>query len=931
MQLPAGFLTIVLTDIAGSTSAWDTNPDATDAALQQHDKILASVVEHHDGLVLKHKGEGDSTFSVFEDPVAGVMAAVRFLVALDQESFPLAVRVAVHSGDLRPRDGDYYGPIPNRAARLRALAEGQQVLVSAATAHAVRDRLPEPAVLVDLGEHELRGLSRPEHVYGVMHPDLGPVMPIGDPVPPPGNIPAPIDRFVGRDEERVVLDKASRQHRLVTVVGPGGIGKSRLALQVAAEQAGGRPSGTWVVDLADVGAPEELPRVVLNTLRVDAEAGAEMRAIADALPRPSLIVLDTCEVHIDAAAQFAEELLQRQPRASVLATSREPLGARGEAVLRLDPMTLEDGAGELFLTRAAAADLAASGDLDDELVARVCEATDGVPLAIELVAGRLAFDDVDDIARSVDDLRALLGPEAARRRTGPTRQRTLRDTIVWSVDALSDVERTVLHRLTAFAGGWPVDAPTVVCGEDGLSTNDVAAALHGLTRRSLVVADRSHRHRQRLLDTVREAVQDLFGGLSPAVLDRHLAWSTDWAEALEQLPIAERRVAHAADRANFRAAFARAVEAGHAEHAHRLVYAQANVWAATRQLDEAAVAVEAALALGDSSRRDAALAAAGFLSTVVGDLDAAAQHYQECRARIVVDPEIRADVLNGLVMLGSFQERPIDELLALALEAVEAGHAIPDSNGLAVALNNLAVLLSQNASPIADVLDVVTKGAEVERRLDAGTGTRLNRSALLADVLDLSGADRLLTEIREAAADPRNLGAWWESTIVVASERRRRDEVADGAAELLRLLDNQEAVLPDDQIGPVARQLAEWDLRDEAQRLLAHLENGDDVAARAWMALRAGDAPGARRMLGAVDPAASTWWFCALAAEVELAIGNAAGVESLVAPPLASVVEQGHLRAERRLLQIQRAAAEVLGVAFAAEDRLRALDALADR
>lgn len=930
MELAAGFLTLVLTDIVGSTAAWDTDSDAADAALQHHDSVLASVIGDHRGVILKHKGEGDSSFSVFEDALDAVNAAVVFLRRLEQEDFPLPVRVALHSGDLRPRDGDYYGPIPNRAARIRALAEGQQVLVSAATADAVRDRLPDTTVLVDLGEHELRGLSRPERVHGVAHPDLPAVVPIGEPEPPVGNIPAPIDRFIGRDEERILLDKASRQHRLVTVVGPGGIGKSRLALQVAAEQAGERPSGTWVIDVADVGTPELLPAAVAGIIGVDVVPGQEIAAIAEALARPSLVVLDTCEAHIDAAAQFAEELLRLQPRAAVLATSREPLGARGEAVLRLDPMELDGGARELFLTRAAAADLTFGEAVDDALVTRICHATEGVPLAIELVAGRLAVEQLAEVASAVDDLHALLGPDAARRRTGPARQRTLSDTIRWSVDALSDTERAVLVRLTAFAGGWPASAAAVVGVDDTLSERDVNAAQNVLARRSLIVTDRVDRERQRLLDTVRETVQDLFGVPSDDVLDRHLAWATERAEAIELMPIAARRAAYVADRANIRAAFARAVAQGAAEFAHRLVYAQANYWAGTRTLEEASRSIDEALALGESPRRDAALAAAGFIAAVRGDFVAAEAHYSECRSRDVVDPEIRIDVLNGLVMLGSMQDRPADQMVVLAEEALEAARAYPVNNVLAVALNSLAVMLSANDRPVGDVLAVVQEGAEIERSLDAGTGTRLNLAVLLVEVLDLAGADRVLDEIREAAGDPRNLGLWWDTAILVAGERGRFAEVADGAAEILRLLDNDEAILPEDQLGPLARKLTEWGAPDEARRVLSHM-SGDDGPARAWLALQSGDIAGARESLGPLHPSTDTSWFTALAAEIELADGHPERVEEIVAPALRHTVERGRLRGERRLLRVLRDAAAAQGVEFTQRARLDELEALADR
>ena len=268
----------------------------------------------------------------------------------------------------------------------------------------------------------------------------------------------------------------------------------------------------------------------------------------------------------------------------------------------------------------------------------------------------------------------------------------------------------------------------------------------------------------------------------------------------------------------------------------------------------------------------------------------------------MVDPEIRSDVVNGLVMLGSYQERPASEMIELAREAIVAARAVPHSNALAVALNNLAVMLSQNDSPIAEVLEPVREGAALERTLDAGTGTRLNLAVLLVEILELHAADQLLMEVRSAAADPRNVGMWWDTVILSAGERGRLDDVADAAAEVLRLLHAGEAWLPDDQLGPLARELAEWGSTEDAKRVLARQNELLDAPAQAWIALREGDLVAARAHLGDVHPETDRWWFAALAAEIELADGHPERVEDLVRPALGCAVEGGRLRAERRLL-----------------------------
>ena len=899
MDLPAGYLTLLLTDIAGSAAAWDADPDGTDAAQQHHDGVLAAAVAAHSGLVLKQKGEGDSTFSVFEDAVDALSAAITFLARLERDAFALPVRVGIHSGDLVPRADDYYGPVPNRTARIRALGDGRQVLLSAATEALVRDRLPDSVVLVDLGEHELRGLSRAEHVYAVSHPELAPVTPIGEPTAL-GNLPASIDRFVGRDEERILLDKALREHRLVTVVGAGGIGKSRLALQVAAEQSGEHPAGTWVLDVADIGGTESLA-ATLTTLLGLPPARDPIAAIAEALARPSLIVLDTCEADVDAAAEFAEQLLRLQPRTVVLATSREPLGAQGEAVLRLEPMTLDTGARELFLTRAAAADLTL-GAVDEGFVDRICNATDGVPLAIELVAGRLAVDDVANLAAIVDDLDALLRPDAARRRTGPARQRTLHDTIRWSVDALSDDDRALLVQLTVFAGGWPEGAATEVCGADD-SARSVTAGLQALTRRSLVVVDRSDHDRLRLLDTVREAVWHQYGPPPDAVRDRHLTWATARAEAIEHMPIATRRSRYDADHANLRAAFAHAVATNAAGDAHRLIYAQANVWAARRAFDEAGAATDAALALGASPHRAAALAAAGFLAVVGGDLDAAERHYEECSELADVDPEIRSDVMNGLVMVAKFKGRPMAEVIDLATRAVAAARHVAHTNVLAVALNNLSTLL-QSERPLEEALAVLREGAELERALDTGTATRLNYAALLIEMLLLGEAEQTLDDIRDAATDPMNRGVWFENTIKLAAERARPDDVVDGLNELLGLLDADAATLQPDRVSSLAWLAADLGYVADARRLLRRLPDAHASAPHALLEFRTGEVATARAALGEIDPSTAAWQWCVVAAEIAIADGEHARVPAIVAPAIAREESIGRARAVKRLQEV---------------------------
>ncbi|MDP1793120.1 MAG: NB-ARC domain-containing protein [Acidimicrobiales bacterium] len=928
MALPTGFVTLVLTDVEGSTAAWDADPDGIEQAMALHDRVVGGVVVGAGGNLLKTKGEGDSTFSVFEDPVAAVHAAAEVLLALRRAAFPLPVRVAVHAGDLRPRDGDYFGPVPNRAARLRGIASGGQVLLSGVAAEAVRDALRGELELVDLGVHELRGLSRPEHVHGLAHPDLSPVEPIAEPAPPPGNLPAPVDRFFGRDEERILLDKALRQHRFVSVVGPGGIGKSRLALQVAAEQAGDRPGGTWVVDLADFDRAEQLPLAVAAALQLEVEPGEDATAaIALALRRPALVVLDTCEAQIDAAAEFSERLLSLSASVAVLATSREPLDARGEAVLRVDPMAADDGARELFLARAAAANLGLADAIEESLVARVCEATDGVPLAIELVAGRLAVESIDEVVAALDDLEVLLGPAAARRRTGPARQRSLLDTIEWSIAALGADAREVLARLAVFANGWPDDAVKEVCAGEGLSIDDVARALDELARRSIAVRNRGDARRHRLLDTVREAVRRSLPEPPESVRDRHLAFAVALAEvtgdgANTPGPSRDQLLA---DIGNIRVAFAHAVATGDADVAQRLVYAQTDWWVATGSLEEGWAAATAALVLSGGDHRGALLVAAGFLALMRGDIDEAERLHRDCLALDDLDWGTRADALSGFVAIRSAQDAPPDELILLAEDAVAAARQVFGTNHLAVALNNLGFVLSEQNTPLERVVTVLEEAVEIERRADIAIEARMNFAFMSAQALNLGAAQRVLDEVEAQAADPLVAVRWWYITAVVAGERGDSAMVAEAIGEVFRLEEQRPQSLSADVVVHLADLASAHCDPALVRRLLEGLPDGiDHPDARVRIALLENRIEDARSVMregleGRTRPES-------IRAMVDLADGKPAAALERLLPTIELTRAEGRLQWERDLVRLAVAAGDEGSV-----ERLAELDRLAAR
>jgi class 3 adenylate cyclase len=367
VALPSGTLTFLLTDVEGSTAAWDTARDAMALALPRSLAMVEEVAAGHGGVLPVEQGEGDSRLAVFVRAADALTAALAIQRAMAEEPWPeetpLRLRIALHAGDARLRDERTYGGgVVHRAARLRALARGGQVLVSRAVHELVADELPADMELVDLGRHRLRDLSRPEQVFELRHPDLAPVEGgLRSLEAVPNNLPTPVSSFVGRVNERVELGELLASSRLVTVTGPGGCGKTRLTLEVAADAAADRPDGIWLIELSGVNDPDLVADTILAAADVGEEPGVDAIARLSAFlqSRRALLVLDTCEHLVEAVAEAADRLLKGCPQLGIVATSREPLGVTGEAVWRVPPMTLEGKHGgdavALFTERARGA------------------------------------------------------------------------------------------------------------------------------------------------------------------------------------------------------------------------------------------------------------------------------------------------------------------------------------------------------------------------------------------------------------------------------------------------------------------------------------------------------------------------------------------------------------------------------------------------
>jgi predicted ATPase len=507
-------------------------------AVARHDELLRSAFSEHSGDVFSTMGDGvAAALPAASSAVAAALAAQRLLGSEPwPTASPLRVRMGLHTGEAEAREGDYFGTTVNRAARLTGVAHGGQVLCSAATAGLVEAEVS----LIDLGEHRLRDLDRSMHIFQV---GSGKFPPLRSLDVLPGNLPTQPTRFVGRAEELARIVAGLEQSRLVTLTGVGGVGKTRLALQVAAEVLPAFPDGAWVVELAGLIDAGLVAETVATVLGVQVPAGGSVEdCLAEVfLAREMLVVLDNCEHVIASAASLTLRLVSSPGRARVLATSREGLGVPGERVIAVPPLAvpavdipavvLGSDAVQLFVERAAdARDGFIVGDADTPTLAGLCRRLDGIPLAIELAASRVRSSAPADILAHLDQRFRLL---STGRRTAPTRQQTLRNAIDWSYELLGEAERILLRRLSVFAGGFDLAAVEAICTDATLDVMDVVDLLDRLVDKSLVTLDLSaSATRYRLLESIRDyAWERLVEATETAVYaGRHAGYFAELAE-----------------------------------------------------------------------------------------------------------------------------------------------------------------------------------------------------------------------------------------------------------------------------------------------------------------------------------------------------------------------------------------------------------------
>jgi predicted ATPase/class 3 adenylate cyclase len=720
LLLPTGTVTFLFTDIEGSTRLWEKQHAAMQIALARHDAILRNAIEANNGYLFKTTGDGaHAAFAVAADAMTACLAAQRALLAYPWGELRIKSRMALHSGAAELRDGDYFGPPLNRAARLMGAAHGGQILVSFAAEKLVRDHLPANTTLRDMGERRLKDLIRPERVYQVIAPELpADFPPLQTLDARPNNLPAQATPFIGRESEiRAVKEKMSDADvRLLTLSGVGGTGKTRLALQAAADLVDDFEHGVFFVPLAALSDPGLVLQALAQAFGVREAAGKPLNELLHDHLRDKqiLLVLDNFEQVIGAAA-LVSELLTAAPRLKVLVTSREVLHLYGESNYPVPPLSVPDPkrlpslerltqyeAVALFIARALTVSPAfAVTNENAPAVAEICHRLDGLPLAIELVAARVH---VLPPQRMLVALSHRLTFVIGRARDLPTRQKTLRGAIDWSHDLLTGAEQKLFRRLAVFVGGGVLDAIDSICNlESDLAVLETMELLLG---KSLLKQEEEHGEpRFTMLETIREYATErlIAAGEAERVQQRHrdyfLALAEEAARNLmgTEAPTWLRRLEEEHD--NLRSALERSLLDVGSEAGLRFCGALHRYWVNRGHLAEGLEWCGRTLGrAGSEARQERAkvLNGAGLLAYWQGDYPAARARHEECLAiwRQLGDRRGVAVALSNLGM-GARSQGDYASARAMYEESLAIERGLGARWAVAASLNNLGNLAAE--------------------------------------------------------------------------------------------------------------------------------------------------------------------------------------------------------------------------------------------
>jgi predicted ATPase/class 3 adenylate cyclase/DNA-binding CsgD family transcriptional regulator len=676
--MPAGTVTLLLADFDGSERLWETRPEQMTAALGRLDHTAGEIVPAHGGVVALGPGAGlMAAFANATDAVACAVELQRAPLA------PIRLRVGVHTGEVQLDDtGHYVGPTPERAARLRDLAHGGQILVSGITRDLVSDELPDDAWVTDLGAHQLGDLAQPERVAQLCHPDLDaefpPLSTTGSLVP--HGLPVQLTRFVGRVTLTNDVAKALSENRLVTLAGPGGVGKTRLAVQVAAQAAAEFDGNVWLVDLTPVTDPEVAAVAALRALGLPDQPGRSatetlVRFLRD---RQVLLVLDNCEHLLDASADLTVALLGACPQLTMLTTSREPLGVAGELTWRVPSLSLADEAIELFVDRARLARPDFSIAVDDSAAVReICDRLDGLPLGIELAAARVRMMSLAEILDGLRN-RFRLVTEVP---SGTRGKRTLGGSVDWSHTLLSEPERILFRRLTVFRAGFDLDAARTIGDGDPAQQLQVLDRLAQLVDKSLVVAENAgDRTRFRLLETVRHYAMARLeeSGEADEVHARHRDYYAALAALLDSSADADhqRRIEQVElEIDNLRAAFEWSRQRGEIGRALEMTSSLQPLWQTRGRIQEGLAWFDAILPEGNARHSDISAVVRGRALADKAALDASrsiADNLEQARQAVAIareldDPALLARALTACGAIASYSADAARPYLAEAI------------------------------------------------------------------------------------------------------------------------------------------------------------------------------------------------------------------------------------------------------------------------
>ena len=549
---PTGTVTFLFTDIEGSTKLAREHPETWETLRSRHHQILHDAVESNNGIVFQIIG--DAFCAAFYTAAEAIKAAIQAQRGLQAEAWNdciLRVRMGIHTGEAEAQGNDYHGYLTlSLVQRVMSAGHGGQVLLTGATEMLLRGQMPQESSLRDMGEHKFKDVPYPIRVFQLVTSGLHnefPALRALDIIP--NNLPTQLTSFIGREKEVADIKNLLGNTHLLTLIGPGGTGKTRLSLQAGTDLLHSYPHGVWLIELAPVSDPAAVPAAALSALDLPSEVHRPaIEMLSDFLrEKEALLILDNCEHLVDACARMVDRLLHAAPKLRILASSREALGIAGEVSYRVPSLGLPDikqlpsldslsqyEAVRLFIDRAQAAQ--PSFHVTNEnapAVAQICYRLDGIPLALELAAAKVRALSVDQIAKRLDDRFRLL---TGGNRTALERHQTLRATLDWSYNLLPAPEQILFRRLSTFVNGWTLDAAESVCSDELIPREDVFDVLEKLVNKSLVLAQEwKDETRYSMLETMRQYAGEklIESGESEKLHDRHLNYYLELAETAE--------------------------------------------------------------------------------------------------------------------------------------------------------------------------------------------------------------------------------------------------------------------------------------------------------------------------------------------------------------------------------------------------------------